>query len=105
MAEPIGGGPVSLQTLHGLGLNPFAVELLAESFHTSAFLKRYPDTPVAFQWDGIKITLERVAEPHHPRVRRELGLVVPEPVCPACFAHERCASDVCEFPLTAQPGQ
>jgi len=72
--EAADAGNVSLQVLLDGGINAFACQLLSESFHTSAVLKAFPDRPVAFVVDGVRITLERVAEPKHPRIRRELGL-------------------------------
>lgn len=78
MSPVVDRGPVPLQLLLDGGLNAFAVELVSESFHTSALLKLFPDG-IAFEWDGVRITLERVAEPMHPRIRRELGLPVPAP--------------------------
>ena len=67
---------VSLQDLNTVGINPFAVQLVSESFHTSEWAKARPSEPLTFVWDGVRITLERVAEPRHPRIRREIGLSV-----------------------------
>jgi hypothetical protein len=70
----VDAGAMPLQQLLDGGINAFACQLLSESFHTSAVLKAFPDNPVAFSVDGVKITLERIAEPRHARIRRELGL-------------------------------
>lgn len=67
-------GALTLQQISVLGVNPFAIELVSESFHTSALRKRIPDNPVSFEWDGVKVTLEQTAVPRHPRIRRLLGL-------------------------------
>ena len=46
--------PVTLQDLHHAGLNPFAVQLLVESFKTVKTAG-----PVTFAFGGVRVVLER----------------------------------------------
>lgn len=63
-----------MQNLHTLGLNPFAVQLLAESMLKSGYVKHCGASPLTFEfpvrrsdcegWAGVRITIEAVpAEP------------------------------------------
>jgi hypothetical protein len=59
-----------MQDLHTLGLNPFAVTLLAESMLKSAYVKQCGTEPLTFEfpvsrgdcagWAGVRITIEAV---------------------------------------------
>lgn len=59
-----------LQDLHTLGINPFAVTLLAESMLKSAYVKNRGSEPLSFNfpvhredcagWLGVRITIEAV---------------------------------------------
>jgi hypothetical protein len=59
-----------MQDLHALGLNPFAVTLLAESMLKSAYVKHRGAEPLTFEfpvrrsdcegWAGVRITIEAV---------------------------------------------
>ena len=63
----------TMQNLHALGLNPFAVELLAESMLKSSYVKHKGVEPLTFEfpvrradcagWAGIRITIEAVPMP------------------------------------------
>lgn len=58
------------QNLHDIGLNPFAVTLLAESMLKSAYVKHCGTKPLTFEfpvrrgdcegWAGVRITIEAV---------------------------------------------
>lgn len=60
----------AMNDLHGLGLNPFAVVLLAESMLKSAYVKNCGVEPLTFEfpvrrsdcagWAGVRITIEAV---------------------------------------------
>lgn len=62
-----------MQDLHTLGLNPFAVTLLAESMLKSAYVKNCGTKPLTFEfpvrrsdsegWAGVRITIEAVPVP------------------------------------------
>lgn len=59
-----------MQDLHALGLNPFAITLLAESMLKSAYVKHCGAEPLTFEfpvrrgdcegWAGVRITIEAV---------------------------------------------
>jgi hypothetical protein len=59
-----------MQDLHTLGLNPFAVTLLAESMLKSAYVAQLGAKPLTFEfpvrredcagWAGVRITIEAV---------------------------------------------
>lgn len=59
-----------MQDLHALGLNPFAVTLLAESMLKSAYVTQCGTKPLTFEfpvrrgdcegWAGVRITIEAV---------------------------------------------
>ena len=59
-----------MQDLHALGLNPFAVTLLAESMLKSAYVQHRGMEPLTFEfpvrredcagWAGVRITIEAV---------------------------------------------
>lgn len=59
-----------MQALHDLGLNPFAVTLLAESMLKSAYVQRLGTKPLTFEfpvrrddcagWAGVRLTIEAV---------------------------------------------
>lgn len=59
-----------MQDLHTLGLNPFAVTLLAESMLKSDYVKHCGTKPLTFEfpvsrgdcdgWAGVRITIEAV---------------------------------------------
>lgn len=59
-----------MNNLHALGLNPFAVVLLAESLLKSQYVKHSSEKPLTFffpvqrsdceGWRGVRITLEAV---------------------------------------------
>lgn len=61
----------TMNDLHGLGLNPFAVQLLAESMLKSAYVQHCGTQPLTFSypvqredcagWLGVRITIEAVA--------------------------------------------
>lgn len=61
-----------MQAMHELGLNPFAVTLLAESMLKSAYVKQLGTKPLTFEfpvqrsdcagWAGVKITIEAIPE-------------------------------------------
>lgn len=64
----------TMQTLHSIGLNPFAVQLLAESMLKSTYVQNCGVKPLTFEfpvrrsdcegWAGVRITIEAVpAEP------------------------------------------
>lgn len=64
----------TMQNLHSVGLNPFAVQLLAESLLKSSYVKHCGVKPLTFEfpvrrsdcegWAGVRITIEAVpAEP------------------------------------------
>lgn len=60
----------TMQNLHSAGLNPFAVQLLAESMLKSAYVKHCGVKPLAFEfpvrrsdcegWVGVRITIEAI---------------------------------------------
>jgi hypothetical protein len=59
-----------MQALHDLGLNPFAVTLLAESMLKSAYVQRLGTKPLTFEfpvrrndcadWAGVRLTIEAI---------------------------------------------
>lgn len=59
-----------MKNLHGIGLNPFAVTLLAESMLRSEYVKHCGTKPLSFNfpvnrsdcagWAGVRITIEAV---------------------------------------------
>lgn len=61
-----------MSDLHTLGINPFAVTLLAESMLKSEYVKRCGARPLTFEfpvrrgdcsgWIGVRITIEAVPE-------------------------------------------
>lgn len=86
-----------MQDLHTLGLNPFAVTLLAESMLKSAYVQQCGIKPLTFEfpvrrgdcegWAGVRITIEAV--PAAPGVEGRPELPDPEclkrePVCRFC---------------------
>lgn len=62
-----------MQDLHTIGLNPFAVTLVAESMLKSAYVKNCGSKPLTFEfpvrrsdcegWAGVRITIEAVPAP------------------------------------------
>lgn len=60
----------TMQNLHTIGLNPFAVQLLAESMLKSGYVKHFGREPLTFNfpvqrgdcpgWIGVRITIEAV---------------------------------------------
>lgn len=62
-----------MQDLHTIGLNPFAVTLVAESMLKSAYVKNCGSKPLTFEfpvrrsdcegWTGVRITIEAVPAP------------------------------------------
>lgn len=62
-----------MHDLHALGLNPFAVTLLAESMLKSAYVTHCGTKPLTFEfpvrrgdcegWAGVRITIEAVPAP------------------------------------------
>lgn len=62
-----------MQSLHTLGINPFAVTLLAESMLKSAYVNHCGPKPLTFEfpvrrgdcegWAGVRITIEAVPAP------------------------------------------
>ena len=67
-------GPITWLTLSDVGINPIAVQLVAESYQRSGLLRAFPTSPVAFEVEGVRFELRRVGEPQHAGVRRDLGL-------------------------------
>lgn len=59
-----------MQELHQIGLNPFAVQLLAESMLKSAYVQQRGTEPLTFEfpvrrgdcpgWAGVRITVEAI---------------------------------------------
>ena len=60
----------TMQNLHSVGINPFAVQLLAESLLKSSYVKHCGVKPLTFEfpvrrsdcegWAGVRITIEVV---------------------------------------------
>lgn len=77
----------TMKDLHALGLNPFAVQLLAESMLKSAYVKHCGTQPLTFNfpvqredcasWLGVRITIEAVSAKEQPQAEAV-------PVCKTC---------------------
>jgi len=67
----------TMNDLHAVGLNPFAVQLLAESMLKSAYVKHCGTQPLTFNfpvqredcagWIGVRITIEGVPADQQPQ--------------------------------------
>lgn len=70
----------TMQLLLNLGINAFALQLLTESVQTKRLREALGTKPINVVWEGVRVTLEIVGEPDHPRLRRELDLSPAAPV-------------------------
>lgn len=58
---------VTMQQLHDVGLNPFAVQLLVESYAAPTRVIDGELKPLTFVWRGVEVTLEvHVPPPGEP---------------------------------------